>query len=78
MRRRSEQVTQIFRMFFSPKNFEKGFDHIDQQLLHIENVDQMMNFGDEIEIRFPLYRFSSTFWNIFGGLSLNFIIGRER
>ena len=30
MRRRSEQVTQIFRMFFSPKNFEKGFDHIDQ------------------------------------------------
>ena len=50
----------------SPKNFRKVLpNHI-----HIENIDQKINFydSDETEIRLPFYRSFSIFYNVFGGL----------
>ena len=50
----------------SPNNFKKVLrNHI-----HIENIDQKINFydSDETEIRLPFCRSFSTFQNVFGGL----------
>ena len=68
----------------SPNNFKKVLrNHI-----HIENIDQKINFydSDETEIRLPFYRSFSTFQNVFGaGWSLHssflfmlMVIGKDK
>ena len=59
------------------KNSERGTKNCHQRCfrkvstIFIENIDQKMNFfydSGEIEIRLSLYRYFSTFRNIFGGI----------